>query len=88
MQLVIDGHAFHRIRRMFGVAAESSDWIENCQMCQNKGIQKRFWIEFRSPDLRNILVATDVAARGLDLKHVSVVVSLQPSGACAEHGFF
>ena len=123
MQLVIDGHAVHppniqiyiRIRRMFWRSREkSSDWIENRQMCQDKGIQKldcgfkyffyvhpylgkwsnftnifqRGWnhqpdkgfgIEFKSPDLRNILVATDVAARGLDLKHVSVVVSYNPA---------
>jgi superfamily II DNA/RNA helicase len=29
--------------------------------------------------LRNVLVATDVAARGLDLKRVSVVVSYEPA---------
>ena len=52
MQLVIDGHIGHavhppniqiyvRIRRMFWRSREkSSDWIENCQMCQDKGIQK------------------------------------------------
>ena len=45
----------------------------------NHQLEKGFGIEFRSPDLRNILVATDVAARGLDLKHVSVVVSYNPA---------
>ena len=65
--------------RMFGVAeyafpVDLSNWIENCRV-KTRGFKTR-----GSPDLlRNILVATDVAARGLDLKHVSVVVSYNPA---------
>ena len=68
-----------KIPGMFGVAeyafpVDLSNWIENCRV-KTRGFKTR-----GSPDLlRNILVATDVAARGLDLKHVSVVVSYNPA---------